>query len=123
MSRAGRTFGIWAERVAARRLEDEGYRVLEANYRCREGEIDLVAVDGNALVFVEVKARRGTGYGAPSAAVDSAKQRKLARAAIHYLAERRPRAASLRFDVVTVLVDGASAEPRIDLIRGAFDIG
>jgi putative endonuclease len=123
MPRERRIFGIWAERLAARRLEEKGYLILESNFRCREGEIDLVALDGDVLAFVEVKARRGTGFGTPSSAVGAEKRRRIILAARRYLADRRPRAEAIRFDVVTVLVRGGGIEPEVGLIRGAFDVG
>jgi putative endonuclease len=87
-------------------LTDAGLRVLERRYRCRVGEIDIVAEQGELLVFVEVKARGGVGYGVPAAAVNSRKRRRLARVALDYMtrhdADRRPS----RFDVVEVLVSG-----------------
>lgn len=102
--------------MAARHLEEGGLRILERNYRCRMGEIDLVAEDGSYLVFVEVKYRSTGGSGDPLCAVDRRKQRVISRVAAHYLlthgeGTERP----CRFDVVGF----EGARPR--WIRNAFD--
>jgi putative endonuclease len=96
--------GSHGERIAAAFLTDAGLRILDRNWRCREGELDLVARDGNALVFCEVKTRRGTGYGYPVEAVTPAKQRRLRILAQRWLAAHDHHAPDLRFDVVGVLV-------------------
>src|SRR5215211_6373094 len=98
--------GDHGERIAAAYLTDAGLRVLDRNWRCRDGELDLVARDGDALVFCEVKTRRGTGYGHPVEAVTHAKQRRLRTLAQRWLAAHDEHARDLRFDVVGVLVPG-----------------
>jgi putative endonuclease len=98
--------GARGERIAAAYLTNVGLSVLDRNWRCREGELDLVARDGDALVFCEVKTRRGTGYGHPVEAVTQAKQRRLRRLAQRWLAAHDEHAPDLRFDVVGVLVRG-----------------
>ena len=90
-------------------------RLLERNYRCRRGEIDLVMRDADTLVFVEVRFRASTRYGTPAETVDIRKQRKLAAAAAHYL-QYNPTNRLCRFDVVAV-----SGE-HIDWIRNAFNV-
>lgn len=112
--------GRLGERLARWRLMLSGYRIVEANYRTRYGEIDIVARHGEDLVFVEVKTKRSKDYGPPEEAVDRKKQRKIADMALMYLAERtggedRP----CRFDVVTVDLSGIV--PRIRVIRNAFE--
>lgn len=94
--------GKKAEGRAAAFLRLKGYRILERNYRVGQGEIDLIAAKGGLLVFVEVKARRGTAQGTPLEAVTSHKVRRLSAAAAHYLASRPPGTASCRFDVITL---------------------
>lgn len=91
------------EEAAASFLQAQGLRILERNYRCPVGEIDLVAVVGRTLVIVEVKTRSGTAFGRPAEAVTPTKQSRLRRLAAHYLAERNPPARQVRFDVVEVL--------------------
>jgi putative endonuclease len=96
--------GSLGEQIAVTYLTHAGLRVLDRNWRCREGELDIVARDGDALVFCEVKTRRGTGFGHPVEAVTGAKQRKLRTLAQRWLAAHDEHAPELRFDVVGVLV-------------------
>ena len=96
--------GAYGERIAVRALTDSGLQVLDRNWRCRDGELDVVARDGDALVFCEVKTRRGVGYGHPVEAVTRAKQRRLRTLAHRWLAVHDHHAPELRFDVVGVLV-------------------
>lgn len=102
-----RKLGKEMENLAAQKLEAMGYRILEANYRCPAGEIDLVARHGSYLVFVEVKYRRGEVSGSPEEAVDQRKQRVISRVALYYLTghglgEDTP----CRFDVAAVSRQG-----------------
>lgn len=111
--------GAHGERIAAAFLTDAGLRVLDRNWRCRDGELDIVARDGDALVFCEVKTRRGTGYGQPVEAVGRAKQRRLRTLAQRWLAAHDEHAPELRFDVVGVLV--RPARPAlVTHLRAAF---
>ncbi|WP_409331489.1 YraN family protein [Trujillonella humicola] len=96
--------GLRGERIAARYLTDRGLRLLDRNWRCREGELDIVARDGSAIVFCEVKTRREVGFGHPVEAVTPAKQRRLRLLAQRWLAAHAEHAPDLRFDVVGVLV-------------------
>lgn len=102
--------GRWGEDVAVRHLEAQGYEVLARNWRCRYGEIDVVARHGDALVFVEVKTRSGVGFGAPAEAVTPRKVARLRLLAGQWLVAEKPRGwDSLRLDVVSVLRQGAEA--------------
>jgi len=112
--------GKLGEELAVRHLEDAGYRIIERNYRCLLGEIDVIARDGEHLVFVEVKSRRGGGFGEPQEAVGPRKRRKISKIAQFYLKEKRLKDVRARFDVVAVrLMPG---ESRIKLIRNAFEL-
>jgi putative endonuclease len=111
--------GSHGERIAVAYLTDVGLRVLDRNWRCREGELDVVAREGDALVFCEVKTRRGVGYGHPVEAVTPAKQRRLRRLAQRWLAAHDEHAPDLRFDVVGVLVR-ASGPALVTHLRAAF---
>jgi putative endonuclease len=111
--------GAFGERVAVRALTDAGLTVLDRNWRCREGELDLVARDGDALVFCEVKTRRGSGFGSPAEAVTWAKRRRLRVLAGAWLAAHDDHAPDLRFDVVEVLVP-TTGRPRVTHLRNAF---
>jgi len=114
-----RRVGLEGENAAAAYLTSLGYRVIERNVRFRAGEIDLVAEDGGVLVFVEVKTRRGRGFGAPAEAVTAEKRRRLVRLASLYLARRGGQVPPCRFDVVSV-EPGPGGRYRCEVIRGAF---
>jgi putative endonuclease len=112
--------GRFGEELAAARLTGAGLTVVARNWRCSDGEIDIVAVDGDVLVFVEVKTRSSLAYGDPAEAVSLAKAARLRRLATRYLAEHDDRYwEQVRFDVVTVLrrVPGG---PVVRHLRGAF---
>ena len=111
--------GSFGEQIVVTYLTDAGLRVLDRNWRCREGELDIVAREGDALVFCEVKTRRGVGYGFPVEAVTFAKQRKLRVLAQRWLAAHDEHAPDLRFDVVGVLVRG-TAPAVVTHLRAAF---
>ena len=109
--------GTSAERDGARWLEAHGYTIVATNVAYRFGEIDLVAIDGGTLCFVEIKARRTTRRGTPAEAVTPAKQRRLTRCARAYLRDH-PHSGPCRFDVLAMLADGDGW--RVELIRDAF---
>lgn len=102
-----RAKGTEQEIVAAQYLEKNGYVILEQNYRCRYGELDIVACKQEMLVIVEVKFRSGPGCGDPAEAVDARKQRKICRVTLDYLM-RHPwyQEKPCRFDVICVYGDG-----------------
>lgn len=120
------SLGERGERWAARYLEERGLLIIARQYRTALGEIDLIARDGDWLVFVEVKTRQGTEKGHPFDAVDSRKQRRLMRLAEAYLAEARRRRVPgidtqrVRFDVVGIIVPGDGQPPRIEHVAHAF---
>jgi putative endonuclease len=105
-----RTLGAAGEAAAVRHLEKRGFRIVEANVRCRFGEIDIVAIEAGVIVFVEVKGNRGGRYGAPEEMVTPAKQRRLTRLALWYLQRRDWLGRPARFDVVAVDWDSAGAK-------------
>ena len=111
--------GAYGELVAVRLLTDAGLQVLDRNWRCRSGELDIVARDGSALVFCEVKTRRGTGFGHPAEAVTPAKRRRLRVLARAWLTAHDHHAPDLRFDVVGVQVP-PSGPARVTHLRNAF---
>lgn len=131
------TLGRLGEALALEHLRRLGYAIVARNYRCREGEVDIVATTADTVVFVEVKARRSTTYGSPLEAVDARKQARLARAARHFLhsprgralldsfprgwrARRRRRRWVVRFDVVGVTWGSGGA--RIEHVEDAFEV-
>jgi len=96
--------GRVGEDAAERLYAKDGFRVLDRNYRCSAGEIDLVVRRGGLVVFCEVKARRTDRFGEPSEAVGYAKQARLRRLAGAWLSDRRPGPVDIRFDVVSAIV-------------------
>ncbi len=113
--------GNEGERLAARFLRRQGYRILARRYRTVLGEIDLVARDGACIVFVEVKTRRTESAGLPHEAVDRAKQAQLTRLALVFLKRYRLLEQSARFDIVSIVWEGSGAEPQIVHYKNAFE--
>ena len=105
------------EQKAADYLEEHGYELVERNFRCRQGEIDLVAMEDGYLCFIEVKYRKTKRLGSAAEAVTPAKQRRISETALVYLAMRGRYGQPVRFDVVAI--DGAE----IRLIKNAFEYG
>ncbi|MBI1377771.1 MAG: YraN family protein [Frankiales bacterium] len=95
--------GRYGEDVAARHLEAEGFVVLERNWRCDQGEVDILARDGDVLVVCEVKTRSSLSHGSPFEAVTERKLHRLERLGIRWMRERGVRPRSMRVDVVAVL--------------------
>ncbi|MCA1711143.1 MAG: YraN family protein [Actinobacteria bacterium] len=112
--------GHYGEDLAAEHLAQAGFELLARNWRCRDGELDIVARDGNAIVFVEVKARSSADFGMPAEAVGHVKARRIRGLACRWLAENRPAGApELRFDVVSVLRQPGRS-PELVHLRDAF---
>jgi putative endonuclease len=118
--------GKKGERIAEKFLRRRGYKIVERNYRCSFGEIDLIAIDGEYLVFVEVKTRSSAGPAPPQQAVNGPKQRRLARLAAHFLTHSRhlnPREEgppNCRFDVVAVSTTEPGGKASVELFQNAF---
>lgn len=108
---SSRLLGRWGEEIAADCLRRKGYRLLAANWRCRFGEVDLIAADRQYLCFVEVKLRKNGGFGGAGAAVTAAKQDKLRATAQLYLAQN-PTRLQPRFDVIEVYAPQGTDTPR-----------
>ena len=121
MSNERISLGQKGEQLAAGLLKKEGYRILEYNYRGRLGEVDLIAEDGDCLVFVEVKTRRNLVCGHPLESIDLRKQRQLIKVAREYLAKKGGEERFCRFDAVSVL-QGNGEQPRLELVKNAFDL-
>ncbi|MGN0372290.1 MAG: YraN family protein [Enterocloster sp.] len=110
-----RQVGSRYEQEAAACLQKKGYQILEKNYRCRQGEVDLICRHGRYLVFAEVKYRSGPAWGMPAEAVDGRKQQRIRSAASYYLySHHLPEDTPCRFDVVGILKD------QIEIIENAF---
>ena len=113
--------GKLGEDLACQELQRRGYAILDRRYRRRGGELDIVARDGQTVVFVEVKTREGCEFGAGVESVTLFKRRRLASVALDYLARHQLVDCPCRFDVVSI--DMGQQTPRIDLYQNAFDIG
>lgn len=115
------TLGERGEMLACRFLAGKGYKILEKNYRCPLGEIDVIAEKKGKLAFVEIKTRSSARLGEPAEAVDLRKQKKLVRLARWYLKEKQKSDGPAFFAVVSVIWDGTN-EPAVRLIENAFGI-
>ena len=113
------TKGRLGEKAAKKRLLQLGYNILETNYRVKEGEIDIVSMDGDVLVFVEVKARSNRKFGGGEESVDAKKMVKLSEVALSYITEKSLHEMTVRFDVVAV--DMSVNPPKIKVIKDAFE--
>ena len=114
MTTARRKTGIDGEDIAAAWYEARGYQVLDRNWRCREGELDLVLRNGRQVVFCEVKHRRGVGFGTPAEAITREKKQRVRHLAARWLQDAKPRPAEIRFDVAAIL------NGEIEVLEGAF---
>ena len=114
-------FGKLGEDLAVLYLEKKGYQIKERNFRIRAGEVDIVAVDNDVLVFVEVKARSGVEFGSPAEAVTLKKQQQIAKAALFYINKFDLHNFDARFDVVSVIIKNTKT-PQIELIKNAFEL-
>lgn len=112
--------GKEGERIAELYLKHKGYKLVERNYRCSAGELDLIVLDRRVVVFVEVKTRSGHGFGSPLEAVEFHKQRKMIQAAQYFLSEKRLHQRDARFDVVGISWPGR--EPVVEHIENAFEL-
>ncbi|MEI7639139.1 MAG: YraN family protein [Syntrophus sp. (in: bacteria)] len=112
--------GKMGEEIAAEHLVGVGYEILERNFRCPLGEMDIVARDHETMVFVEVRSRRTDNYGSPLESVGFTKQKKISRVAEYYLNRHGLQQVKARFDVVAVKL--SPSRPEVELIRDAFDL-
>ena len=113
-------FGEQGESLAVWYLKQNGYKIIEQNYRNPLGEIDIIAQEKKTIVFVEVKSRRSVRYGSPKWAVTPQKQRKISMVALYYLKTTRQTDARARFDVVAITSN--RDEPQIEIVKNAFEL-
>jgi len=119
MTSTSQAVGAYGERCAVRHLVEAGLRVVARNWRCPDGEIDIVAWEGDVLVFCEVKTRRGDAFGTPAEAVVGRKAHRLRRLAAAWLRSTGTSAGQVRFDVVEVY-PARSGAARVEHLRAAF---
>ncbi len=111
--------GDYGERMACEYLSGHGYKVIERNFSCKAGEVDIVALQEDNVVFIEVKTRSTERYGAPSEAVSKAKQQKMIKTALYYMQANRLLDYMCRFDVIEIIIDEEDNR-RVNLIKDAF---
>ncbi len=116
-----RLFGTRSERAAARYLRRQGLRIIARNWSCKLGELDLVAVDGTVIVFVEVRSTAKASTESPAESVDERKQRRLTNLALHYLTQHRMLNHPARFDVLVMSWPSRRSQPVIEYHRHAFE--
>lgn len=119
MQNLNKEIGRFGEDTASKYLEESGYTILDRNFKCRSGEIDIIARDGNYIVFIEVKTRSGSFYGTPGEAVNELKQHKIIKVSETYIMKRKLFNYDFRFDVIEIVIDKAK-NASIKLIKDAF---
>jgi len=115
-----RELGKRGENIAVKFLREKGYKIIERNYRCPMGEVDIVAKDKKALVFVEIKTRTSTNFGLPEEAISYRKRQHLSKIASFYLLYYKIKEINCRFDVVSILINKNKIKD-IHLIKNAFE--
>ena len=120
MTRERLDLGKLGEDLALKEVKRLGYKQITRNYRCHLGEIDLIAKDGNTLVFLEIKTRKGRSIGYAKEAVDFRKMRQISKVALAYMKSNSCLDTKARFDVVAVSLGGG--KPEIELIKNAFEL-
>lgn len=120
-SSANLALGARGEAIAAAYLGRRGFDIIERNFRCKGGEVDIIARDGGTYVFIEVKTRRNDYFGVPQEAVTPFKQRQISKAALTWLSKKKLYEAPARFDVVAIILSGAVVAD-VEHIANAFDL-
>ena len=125
MTLGRKELGAKGEEIAVRYLKSRGYRIVERNYRIRLGEIDIIAEQGDDLVFIEVKTRSDTHFGSPFESVTARKQKQLSKVALEYISKQGCHDRPARFDVVGIEFhkgSNKSQDAAIELLQNAFDL-
>ena len=120
MSRERQALGGFGEDLALKKIKRLGYKGIIRNYRCPLGEVDLIAKDGDCLVFVEIKTRKGKSIGYAKEAVNARKRRQLSKVALAYMKSNNCCDSKARVDVVAISIQGGKTE--IEVIKNAFDL-
>lgn len=114
--------GNKGEKLAVKFLKRKGYKITQRNYKCKLGEIDIIAKHDGTVVFVEVKTRQTQEFGAPQYAITAAKKRQISRVALLYIREKKMVDQSCRFDVIAITFSPESRKPNIEHIENAFPL-
>lgn len=120
MSKQNLCLGKSGEGLAVDLLRQNGYKIIARNYKTRLGEIDIVAYEKDTVCFIEVKTRRSDRFGFPQEAILKTKQRQISKTALNFLKDNNLLGKNARFDVVSVVFAGD--EPKLDLIKNAFEL-
>jgi putative endonuclease len=120
MGERRREIGNRGEDAAAKYIKKRGYKIVERNFTCPLGEMDIIALDRKTLCFIEVKTVSGKTYGPPEIAVNASKQNKLSKVALTYLNQNHLHDTRARFDVIGVTL--SPGEERVELIKDAFEL-
>ena len=120
MTRERLELGVFGEDLAFKKIKRLGYKKILRNYRCPLGEVDLIAKDGDTLVFIEIKTRKGRPIGYAKEAVNARKKRQLSKVALAYMKSNNCCDIKARFDVVAISL--GRGEPEIEVIKNAFDL-
>jgi putative endonuclease len=116
-----KTTGDIGEKLAADYLTNHGYEIIETNYRCKEGEVDIIARDGDYLVFIEVRTKNSLVFGSPEESVTTTKKQHLKNVAAHYLESQENLFRQWRIDFVAVELDRSGKTRRIEVIKNAVE--
>lgn len=113
--------GILGEKIASRYLQEHGYHIIETNYRCREGEIDIIASKDEFLVFIEVRTKRSRLFGTPEESITPVKKQHLRSVANHYIEMHKDIPSSWRIDLMAIELGKTDRIQRIELIENAIE--
>ena len=122
MSDSRKDLGAKGEKLAIRFLKRKGYRIIQRNYKCKLGEIDIVARQDGTIIFVEVKTRQTEEFGAPQYAVNASKRKQISKVALSYIRNNKLAEQSCRFDVIAITLTSESRKPVIEHIENAFEL-
>ena len=114
--------GAKGEKLAVKFLKRGGYSIIQRNYRCKLGEIDIIAERDKTLVFVEVRTKQTEEFGPPQYSITAAKRRQISKVALSYIREKNLIEQSCRFDVIGITLSSESRKPRIEHIENAFEL-
>jgi putative endonuclease len=114
--------GFEGEQIAAKYLKRKGYKIIQKNYRCKLGEIDIIAEQNKTIIFVEVRTKHTEKLGLPQYSVNSAKMGQISKAALWYIKEKKITDQACRFDVIAITFPSKSDEPKIEHIENAFEL-
>jgi len=112
--------GQKGENLAFAYLQNLGYKVLERNYRCKLGEVDIIALDNDTLVFIEVRTRSSLDFGLPQESINRRKRHQISKVALEYMTRKKLNNTPARFDVVAISLE--PGKEKIDLIKDAFEL-